>query len=36
MAESNRQRPRREMWVALLSGIATGYLGLIGLYLLIQ
>ncbi len=36
MAQSNRRRPRREIWLALISGIATGYLALIGLYLLIR
>lgn len=35
MHELDESRSKRTLWVALLSGIATGYLGLIGLYLLV-
>lgn len=36
MAEMDESRPRRILWLALLSGMATGYLGLIGLYLILN
>ena len=36
MAELDKQRPCKAMWAALISGIATGYLTLMGLYLLLQ
>lgn len=36
MAELNKQRPLKEIWGALISGMATGYLTLMGLYLLFQ
>jgi hypothetical protein len=32
----DRQRPSRATWFALITGIATGYFTLIGLYLLFQ
>jgi hypothetical protein len=34
--ELDRRRPGRATWLALISGMATGYLALIGLYLLFQ
>jgi hypothetical protein len=36
VAELNKQRPRKEMWGALISGMATGYLTLMSLYVLFQ
>jgi len=36
MHELDKDRSRRSMWFALISGIATGYLTLIGLYLLVN
>lgn len=36
MADLDKQRPSRATWIALFLGIATGYLTLIGLYLLVQ
>jgi hypothetical protein len=35
-SDMGRQRTGRAMWLALLSGIATGYLTLLGVYFLIQ
>jgi hypothetical protein len=35
MHETDTPRSRRPLWFALFSGMATGYLTLIGLYLLI-
>jgi hypothetical protein len=36
MPELDESRPRRMLWLALLSGMATGYLGLMGLYLFLN
>lgn len=36
VAELDESHPRRSFWLTLLSGMATGYLGLMGLYLLLN
>jgi hypothetical protein len=36
MAETDGERPRRKLWAALLSGMLTGYIILMGVFLLIR
>lgn len=33
VAETDEERPRRKLWMALLSGVLTGYIALMGLIL---
>jgi|LakMenEpi03Aug12_release.lakeMendotaPanAssembly.Ray.scaffolds.fasta_scaffold4008016_1 hypothetical protein len=35
MHELDEYRSKRALWLALFSGMATGYLGLIGIYFLV-
>jgi hypothetical protein len=36
MAETDDERPRPRLWAALLSGMLTGYIILMGVFLLVR